>query len=146
MVIFLLVFVACRGNKYSLKCNDSESYVLKYDKDTLIIKNIALLNGQRKNVAQETKLVKRKGEYLDENNNVFFSILKTYNRQDTSENRVPSVAHMAIYRLSKDSFVTRVSTSESCVSGKERILVEYFYDSQYKILKIVKPKKICFES
>lgn len=145
MVIFLLIFVACRDNKYSLKCNDSESYVLKYDKDTLVIKNIALLNGQRTNVTQEGKFVKRNGEYLDENNDVFFSVLKTYNRQDTSSNRVPSVVHMAIYRLSKDTFVTRFSTTEACEAGEERVLVEYFYNQQYKILEIEKPKKICFE-
>lgn len=142
-LIVILFFSSCMENEKSLQYEVTESYQVKRSKDTIFIEYNSCRSG--KSYAQKYKLIKKNGEFYDHNGELFLSTSRVYDKVDTNSNNIPDINHMKIFKFSHDVFVTSFSTPVNCVNGKEHLLIAYYYNKNYDILKITKPSRIVYK-
>ena len=133
---------------YTLLGSEEITYEFKKVNDTLLWKETTTLH-HSSNVSSERyfKAVYSQENYIDaETHEILFSNHDSIDETTSTKNRIPSETKTHIYKMpkgwlgyDKDIFCSEFSTTKGILWGEKQLLIAYYYDKDYNMVKIVKP-------
>lgn len=145
-----LFFISCRNHTYRLKTNNTDKYQIEKRGDSLIICYIP-----NKNKGFKSIYILINNNYVDTSTKeVFLSNSLKIDTTIFNNHRIPYMTTKNIYKiskheclqklgkkyLSKDIYVTKYIAKSLYNDNKPHLMVAYYYDKKYNILKIVIPR------
>ncbi len=133
---------------YTLSASEEITYEFKKVNDTLLWKEITTLCHSR-NASSERhcKAVYSQGNYIDaDTHEILFSNHASIDKTTSTRRGIPFGTRTRIYKMpkgwlgyDKDIFCSEFSTTKGILWGEKQLLIAYYYDKEYNMVKIVKP-------